>query len=121
MPVPDFVYVHDLDPFLFRVRLFGYVPGLRWYGLAYVTGFALTAWYFWQAVRRNAVKGLTTAMLEHLLVAVVAGVLVGGRLGFVLQHPRQLLSDPLFIVCIWEGSMAFFGGLADVLIGLEQT
>ena len=119
MPVPDFVYVHDLDPFLFRVRLFGYVLGLRWYGLAYVTGFALTSWYFWQAGHRNAVKGLTTAMLEHLLVAVVVGVLVGGRLGFVLQHPRQLLSDPLFIVRIWEGGMAFFGGLAGVLIALS--
>ena len=112
----EYIYVHDLDPFLVQVRLFGQVLGIRWYGLAYIVGFALTFWYFWQAARRGSVRNLTTEALEHLLAALVLGVLVGGRVGFVLQHPHQRLSDPLVIVRLWEGGMAFFGGLAGVLI-----
>lgn len=108
------VYVHDLSPWLFRVELFGANLGLRWYGLAYLLGFGLGWWSLRQAERGGRVPGLTTQAVEHLLFGIVAGVFLGGRLGFVLQHPGRLLQDPLFPLRLWEGGMAFFGGLAGM-------
>jgi phosphatidylglycerol:prolipoprotein diacylglycerol transferase len=112
------LYTHHLSPYVFAVRSGGHTLGIRWYGLAYVFGFLLTFWYFRDAQRKKTIPGLSEEALENLLGAVVLGVLLGGRLGFVVQHPRELLADPLMVFRVWEGGMAFFGGLAGVAIAL---
>lgn len=112
------LYTHHLSPYVFAVPVRGHTFGIRWYGLAYILGFLLTYWYFRDAKRKGTVPGLTDEALENLLGAVVLGVLVGGRLGFVVQHPRDLLADPLMVLRVWEGGMAFFGGLAGVALAL---
>ena len=100
------------------MHLGGHTIGFGWYGLAYVLGFALAYRAFREASRSGRVKNLSPEALETLLWAVVAGVLVGGRLGYVAQHPVRLLHDPLFAVRTWEGGMAFFGGLLGVMLAL---
>lgn len=112
------LYTHHLSPYVFAIPVNGHTFGIRWYGLAYILGFLLAYWYFRAARRSGAIPGLTDESLENLLGAVVLGVLVGGRLGFVVQHPRELLADPLMVLRVWEGGMAFFGGLAGVALAL---
>lgn len=56
--------------------------------------------------------------LDRLFTASAVGVFGGGRLGYVLQNPARLFRDPLFPFKVWEGGMAFFGGLVGVLLAL---
>ena len=109
---------HDLNPYALGPFDVGQFKGLgiRWYGLAYITGFVLA----YQALRRatlsGRVGGLDLATLENLLLVIVFGVLVGGRMGFVVQHLDQWRLDPFFPLKLHQGGMAFFGGLAGVVI-----
>jgi phosphatidylglycerol:prolipoprotein diacylglycerol transferase len=114
----NLVYTHHLSPWVFNLQVAGHTFGVRWYGLSYVFGFILAFWYFRRAQRDGKIPGLTDEALEHLGLAIVLGVFVGGRLGFVLQSPGELIADPLFAFRVWEGGMAFFGGLIGVVLAL---
>lgn len=115
------IYVNNLSPFLIQAHLFGQTVGVRWYGLAYVLGLAMAFFAFRTAAQRGYLPNLGAQAQEQMFIAIVAGVIGGGRLGFVLQHPVRLLSDPLFFFRVWEGGMAFFGGLAGVALALVWT
>ncbi len=104
------------------------IPGLdwpvRWYALAYIAGL-LAGWRIVVALmRRPRLWGEAAPMpaekVEDLLTAVILGVILGGRLGYVLFYdPATYLADPLAVVRVWEGGMAFHGGfLGVVLAGL---
>lgn len=112
------VFVDNFSPFLFRIELFGHSLGLRWYGLAYAFGFLLAFLYFQAALRQKAIAGFSQGSLERLTSAIPLGVVVGGRIGFVLQHPHEMLTNPLFAFRIWEGGMAFFGGLTGTILSI---
>jgi phosphatidylglycerol:prolipoprotein diacylglycerol transferase len=112
------VWVDRLSPFLIHFTIHGHEYGIRWYGLAYVLGFVLAYLYFQGAAQKRRIVGLDENALYELTIAVSLGVVLGGRLGFVVQHPREILENPLFIFEVWQGGMAFFGGLAGVLIAL---
>lgn len=89
---------------------------IHWYGLAYLVGFVL-AW--WLAKRRADQLGLNAEQIGDLTFYAAAGVLLGGRMGYVLfYHFERFLQDPLWLLRIWEGGMAFHGGLLGVLIAL---
>lgn len=115
------VFVDDFSPYLFQWHWLGHTLGVRWYGLAYVFGFLLTFLFFRSAARYGTILGFGTKALEYLTTAVPLGVVLGGRLGFVVQHSHELVSDPLFLFRIWQGGMAFFGGLTGVLLALRLT
>ena len=114
----DFIYAHNLSPFIIHTQLWGQTIGLRWYGLVYVLGLFAAFYSFRYASRRGFLPGLDTEAQQQMIFAVAAGVVGGGRLGYVLQHPARLLSDPLFFFRIWESGMAFFGGLIGVIVAL---
>ncbi|GGX86318.1 prolipoprotein diacylglyceryl transferase [Litchfieldella qijiaojingensis] len=87
---------------------------IHWYGLMYVVGF-IAAW--WLGRRRAHRLGLSHDDIGDLLFYGAVGVVVGGRLGYVLFYGLdQLLANPLWLFNIWEGGMSFHGGLAGVLI-----
>ena len=91
---------------------------IHWYGLMYLLGFAA----FWVLGRYRAAQpdsGWTAQMVEDVLFYGVLGVILGGRLGYMLFYgfPR-MLEDPLSIFRVWEGGMSFHGGLMGVLIAL---
>ena len=115
------VYHHNLSPFVFQAHLFGQAVGVRWYGLAYVLGLWMAFFAFGRAARHGLLPGLSQEAQSRMIVAVSIAVLGGGRLGYVLQHPARLASDPLFFFRVWEGGMAFFGGLAGVILALAWT
>ncbi|WP_424985163.1 prolipoprotein diacylglyceryl transferase [Microbulbifer sp. S227A] len=111
----------DLSPELFSISIFGMELALRWYALAYIVGI-LIAWRLAvMAVRRPALwpaqqPPATPTQIEDLLTWIILGVILGGRLGFVLFYqPGYYLQNPLEILKVWQGGMAFHGGLLGVI------
>ena len=116
--MPPLAYwIHDLSPFVPGLH-FSDTIGVRWYGLAYVLGF-VGAVVLLNRYTRTGRSQLTIAQNGDLLIAIILGVMIGGRIGsFVLYHPEQLLDDPLSFFRIWEGGMASHGGFVGVTIAL---
>jgi len=89
---------------------------VRWYGIAYLIGFVAAALLLRFLVRRWGLNLSDDDMLTILLAAVI-GVVVGGRLGYVLFYGgTYYLSSPLAALAIWDGGMSFHGGLVGILI-----
>lgn len=87
---------------------------IHWYGLMYVVGF-VAAW--WLGCRRASRLGLTRDDIGDLIFYAALGVVLGGRLGYVLFYGMdRLLENPLWIVQVWDGGMSFHGGLVGVLL-----
>lgn len=112
----------DLTPEIFAIEIGGFAFALRWYALAYILGFLL-AWAIVAALMRRptlwpgARAPMPAAAVEGLLSWVIVGVILGGRLGFVLFYqPNYYLSNPVEVLFIWQGGMAFHGGLAGAAI-----
>ena len=114
----------DIGPDIFSVELFGVSFALRWYAMAYIVGI-LIGWRMIVAlVKRPALwpggrAPMTPPQVEELLTWVILGVILGGRLGFVLFYrPLHYLQNPLEILAVWQGGMAFHGGLLGVVIAV---
>jgi phosphatidylglycerol:prolipoprotein diacylglycerol transferase len=106
-------YLHDLDPFIFR--LWDNV-GPRWYGMAYVLafvcGFALLHWLS----RRGYLDLKPAAVGDFVTWVALFGVMVGGRLGYVIFYKPEMLREPLSILRVWEGGMSSHGGILGVVL-----
>ncbi|WP_050930450.1 prolipoprotein diacylglyceryl transferase [Aestuariivita boseongensis] len=112
----------DLSPELFSFAVGSFEFALRWYALAYIAGI-LVAW--WLAIRavENArlwpggTGVMTRDQVGDFLTWAVVGIILGGRLGFVLFYqPAFYLQNPTQIPMIWQGGMAFHGGLLGVIV-----
>lgn len=95
---------------------------IHWYGIMYVVGFA-AAW--WLARRQAARPGSTwkAAQVDDMIFWAMVGVILGGRIGYVLMYvlPFQadlLRQDWLYPIKIWQGGMSFHGGLAGTILAL---
>jgi phosphatidylglycerol:prolipoprotein diacylglycerol transferase len=91
---------------------------IHWYGLTYLVAFGLFLWLANRRVRYPwlADAGWTRRDVEDLLFYGVVGVVIGGRLGYVLFYkPTYYAANPLEILAVWKGGMAFHGGLLGVL------
>ncbi|MBV2359766.1 prolipoprotein diacylglyceryl transferase [Thalassococcus sp. CAU 1522] len=112
----------NLSPEVFSIALFGMEFALRWYALAYIAGILIGWRLAVAAVKRAALwpenrAPMTPAQIEDLLTWVILGILLGGRLGFVLFYqPGYYLQHPAEILAIWQGGMAFHGGLLGVVV-----
>ena len=88
---------------------------VRWYGLMYLVGFALF-WWLGRLRARDGWRGMSRQDLEDLLFFGVLGVIVGGRLGYVLFYkPGYYLEHPLEALMLWKGGMASHGGIIGVI------
>jgi phosphatidylglycerol---prolipoprotein diacylglyceryl transferase len=132
----------DIDPVL--IHIYGPIA-IRWYALSYIAGLLLGWWYVLRLLKRKELwegppfmgtPPITADQFGDLFVWVTLGVIVGGRLGFVLLYgtlycgfagdaapacaglPGAYLSDPVKIIAAWEGGMSFHGGLAGVILAL---
>ena len=97
---------------------------VRWYGLAYVAGLLL-GWFYLKRLLatprlwRDDKPPFTPVMADDLFVWVAAGVIIGGRLGHVLLYqPGHYLSNPIEILYVWQGGMAFHGGMLGTILAM---
>ena len=108
-----------IDPVLVNIGPFP----IRWYALAYVAGIVL-GWFYMKrlcAADRlwGAVRHPTPVSVDDLVVYVALGIVLGGRLGYVLFYNfSYYVAHPLEIVAAWNGGMAFHGGLVGTAIGM---
>lgn len=112
----------NISPEIFSINLFGFELALRWYALAYIAGI-LIGWRLSvmtvKAARLwlNDKPVMTPAQIEDLLTWLILGVILGGRLGYVLFYqPSYYLQNPQEILFVWQGGMAFHGGLLGVIV-----
>ncbi len=111
----------EISPDIFSFELFGITIALRWYALAYIAGI-LIAWRLTlAALRRPALwpddkPPMRSEQLEDLLTWVILGIILGGRLGYVLFYrPLYFLENPSEILMVWQGGMSFHGGFLGVI------
>lgn len=106
MPFPD------IDPIIFSIGPLA----IRWYSLAYIAGLILGWQYMGLLIRQGAFQ-LKQIDVDDFLFWATLGVIVGGRLGYVLFYkPAFYLSNPGSILSVWEGGMSFHGGFLGVVI-----
>ena len=92
---------------------------IHWYGIAYVAAFLLGLSFTKYLVKKHPAGGITPEKIESLFTYVILGVILGGRLGYVLFYNLpHYLNAPLDILKVWQGGMSFHGGLLGVIIAL---
>lgn len=118
----------DFDPIALHLgtwHMFGQVfhPAIHWYGISYLVGFLgcyLAA--YWRV--RKPGSGWTKDQLADLLFYVALGVVLGGRIGYTLFYAYDIQGhwlewqNPLYVFQVWDGGMAFHGGLVGVLVAV---
>jgi phosphatidylglycerol:prolipoprotein diacylglycerol transferase len=108
------IYVHDLDPVLFRLGPLQ----IGWYGLMYALAFLSAYWYHVRDSRRPG-SPISTEEVPTLLTYVVLGTIAGGRLGWVLFYGGlPYLLEPWRVLETWKGGMSFHGGMLGVALAL---
>ncbi len=112
---PDY-WVHNLSPFIVRFPEGWVVDGIRWYGMAYVAGFII-AWLLFRLYARRGKIDWTPDQQTNLLTAIIIGVAVGGRLGYMLFYNLgEFLDNPLIFFAFNRGGMASHGGFIGVVL-----
>jgi phosphatidylglycerol:prolipoprotein diacylglycerol transferase len=113
----------EIDPILVQVGPLA----IRWYALAYIAGILLGWRYAVMLARRDHLwapgrSPANPAQIDDLILWVTLGIIVGGRLGYVLFYGSlmdpPIWSNPLNIFKIWEGGMAFHGGAIGVILAV---
>jgi phosphatidylglycerol---prolipoprotein diacylglyceryl transferase len=104
----------NIDPIAFSIGPLA----VRWYGLMYLVGFAAGWWLGLRRIDRGRAP-ITRAQLDDVLFVAVFGVILGGRLGYVLFYkPGYYAAHPLEIFAIWQGGMSFHGGLLGMMLAM---
>lgn len=114
-------FIVQFNPVAFS--LFGW--DIHWYGITYLVGFVGGWWLARYLVRRNPLWGLTPQHMDDLLFYVGLGVILGGRIGYLLFYDLgNILREPTFldglirVVSLHKGGMSFHGGLLGVLLAV---
>lgn len=90
---------------------------ITWYSLSYLAGILLSWIYIKHLNKLNKINPLETKKIDDLITYIIIGIIIGGRIGYVLFYDLLLyLSNPIQILRTWEGGMSFHGGLLGVII-----
>ncbi|HRC26827.1 MAG TPA: prolipoprotein diacylglyceryl transferase, partial [Alphaproteobacteria bacterium] len=105
----------DIDPVALALGPFK----IRWYALAYLAGF-LIGWRYCRVLAARDPSGKPTPeQVDDFLSWAIAGVILGGRIGYVVFYqPDLYLADPWAVLRIWQGGMSFHGGLIGLVAAL---
>ena len=110
----------EIDPVLLRLGPLA----IHWYGIGYVVGI-LFAWWYAKRLLSNprlwadGVPPMKPEDLDDFVVRAAAGIVLGGRIGYVLFYDlTRYLDDPLAALALWEGGMSFHGGLLGTILAM---
>jgi phosphatidylglycerol---prolipoprotein diacylglyceryl transferase len=104
----------EIDPVIFSLGPLA----IRWYALAYIVGMVL-GWRWILALNRTAGEPIKTPKWDDALVWIAIGVILGGRLGYVLfYNPGFYLLNPVEALKVWQGGMSFHGGCLGVMVAM---
>ena len=112
----------NLGPEMFSIAIGRFEFALRWYALAYIVGILIGWWLCVRALKRASLwpqnqPPMAPQTLADLVTWLILGIIIGGRLGFVLFYqPGYYLANPLDILKVWQGGMSFHGGFLGVAI-----
>ncbi|MGB8276253.1 MAG: prolipoprotein diacylglyceryl transferase [Alphaproteobacteria bacterium] len=113
-PVILAIVFPDIDPVAVHIGPLA----IRWYALAYITGFLL-GWRYCLRLSDRTKGLLTRVQIDDFLFWVIVAVILGGRLGYVLVYnPGFYFANPLEIFAVWRGGMSFHGGFLGVLAAM---
>ena len=109
--------VHNFDPVFIDLGVFQ----IRWYSIAYIVGIILGWIYAIKIIKKMTRKHnfamINQTVFDDLIIYLVIGIVLGGRLGYVIFYNFEYFSkNPFEILKIWEGGMSFHGGLLGVII-----
>lgn len=112
--------VHNFNPILIDLGLFQ----IRWYSIAYILGIIL-GWIYAKRIIKKTAKNkynfvsITKSQFDDIVVYLVLGIVLGGRLGYVFFYNLEYYSQNFFeIFKLWQGGMSFHGGLLGVIISI---
>ena len=117
-------YLHLIDPVAVQspaFELFGrtFAPAVHWYGVMYLLAFASAWWLGRSRIRAGRLPGVDDAGFGDLMFYGMLGVVLGGRVGYVLFYAfGDLVANPLMLFKVWDGGMSFHGGLLGVLVAV---
>uniref|UniRef100_UPI003F7443CB prolipoprotein diacylglyceryl transferase n=1 Tax=Algihabitans albus TaxID=2164067 RepID=UPI003F7443CB len=104
----------NIDPVALDLGFFQ----IRWYALSYIVGLLL-AWRYARWLTERSPSELSKEDMDDFLVWATLGVVFGGRIGYVLFYqPGQFVENPLSALALWQGGMAFHGGLLGVIAAM---
>ncbi len=104
----------DISPIIFSVGPLA----IRWYSMAYLFGIVV-AWFLTSKNIKKHNIAITKSQLEDLVFYVTLGIILGGRIGYVLFYGTDIfLKNPLEIFAVWHGGMSFHGGIFGVIIAV---
>ena len=112
------MFIHNFDPVLIDLGFFQ----IRWYSVAYILGI-LIGWVYANNIikltsnNKHDFMQVTTKQFDDLIIYLIIGIIVGGRLGYVIFYNLDYYSQNLLeIFKLWQGGMSFHGGLLGVVI-----
>lgn len=109
-------WVHNIDPFMLHFPEGFFSEGIRWYGVAYLLGFIVAALLLY-LYHKKGISPLNPEAQTTLLTVLMLGVLVGGRLGYLLLYDlHNFLHNPFSFFEVWKGGMASHGGFLGVFL-----
>jgi len=116
MTAIDFTNLH-LSKALFSFPLFGRTFDLKWYSIAYIAGIVV-GWLYLRRLIKAPGAPMALRHLEDLVFYATIGIILGGRIGYVLFYDPTMFGDPLRVVKLWEGGMSFHGGVIGTSLGI---
>ena len=112
---PGFTKFTDLglSPVLLHIGRFD----LRWYSIAYLAGIFVGYWYLLKLLKQPGAP-MARRHGDDLVFYATIGIILGGRIGYVLFYQPKLLLSPLSVLKLWEGGMSFHGGVLGTTLGI---
>ena len=104
----------SIDPVIFSISFIE----IRWYSLSYIFGLIIGLMII-KKLNKNKDNLIKTSDLDSFLIWAVVGIILGGRIGYVLFYQTKLfINQPTYIFEIWNGGMSFHGGLIGIIISI---
>ena len=104
----------SIDPVILSLGIFD----IRWYSLAYITGFIIGSIII-KYLNKKLLNILSNKQIDSFFIWSILGVIIGGRVGYVLFYQTSyLFINPIYILKIWTGGMSFHGGLIGIIISM---